>query len=61
MMDANECWQSQREEKVFAIGDTIKPGLLTHAIASGREVAEYIDAYLNGWELVPKKKPVPAW
>jgi NADPH-dependent glutamate synthase beta subunit-like oxidoreductase/glutamate synthase domain-containing protein 3/Pyruvate/2-oxoacid:ferredoxin oxidoreductase delta subunit len=58
MMDANECWQSTRAEKVFAIGDTIKPGLLTHAIASGREVAEYIDAYLNGWELVPKKKPV---
>ncbi len=58
MMDANECWQSKLAEKVFAIGDTIKPGLLTHAIASGREVAEYIDAYLNGWELVPKPKPI---
>jgi NADPH-dependent glutamate synthase beta subunit-like oxidoreductase/glutamate synthase domain-containing protein 3/Pyruvate/2-oxoacid:ferredoxin oxidoreductase delta subunit len=58
MMDANDCWQSSHAEKVFAIGDTIKPGLLTNAIASGREVAEYIDAYLNGWELVAKKKPV---
>jgi NADH dehydrogenase FAD-containing subunit len=57
MMDVNDCWQSLKNEKVFAIGDTIKPGLLTHAIASGREVAEYLDAYLNGWELVAKKKP----
>jgi len=57
MMDATDCWQSNHAEKVFAIGDTIKPGLLTNAIASGREVAEYIDAYLNGWELVAKKKP----
>jgi len=57
MMDVSECWQSVRNEKVFAIGDTIKPGLLTNAIAGGREVAEYIDAYLSGWELVPKKKP----
>ncbi|MRR57122.1 MAG: FAD-dependent oxidoreductase [Deltaproteobacteria bacterium] len=57
MMDVSDCWQSLKNEKVFAIGDTIKPGLLTHAIASGREVAEYLDAYLNGWELVAKKKP----
>jgi NADPH-dependent glutamate synthase beta subunit-like oxidoreductase/glutamate synthase domain-containing protein 3/Pyruvate/2-oxoacid:ferredoxin oxidoreductase delta subunit len=57
MMDVTDCWQSVKNEKVFAIGDTIKPGLLTHAIASGREVAEYLDAYLNGWELVAKKKP----
>jgi NADPH-dependent glutamate synthase beta subunit-like oxidoreductase/glutamate synthase domain-containing protein 3/Pyruvate/2-oxoacid:ferredoxin oxidoreductase delta subunit len=57
MMDVTECWQSVRNEKVFAIGDTIKPGLLTNAIAGGREVAEYIDAYLSGWELVPRKKP----
>jgi len=58
MMDVNECWQSKKVEKVFAIGDTIKPGLLTHAIGGGREVSEYIDQYLNGWELVPRKKPV---
>ncbi|UFS69307.1 FAD-dependent oxidoreductase [Geomonas sp. RF6] len=57
MMNVNDCWQSQKESKVFAIGDTIKPGLLTHAIGGGREVAEYIDQYLNGWELVAKKKP----
>ncbi|NVN92904.1 MAG: FAD-dependent oxidoreductase [Desulfuromonadales bacterium] len=58
MMDVTDCWQSVKNQKVFAIGDTIKPGLLTHAIAGGREVAEYIDAYLSGWELVAKKKPV---
>jgi NADPH-dependent glutamate synthase beta subunit-like oxidoreductase/Pyruvate/2-oxoacid:ferredoxin oxidoreductase delta subunit len=58
MMDANDCWQSAHEAKVFAIGDTIKPGLLTHAIASGREVAEYIDEFLNGNQLVAKTKPV---
>ena len=57
MMEVSDCWQSVKNSKVFAIGDTIKPGLLTHAIAGGREVAEYLDAYLNGWELVPKKKP----
>jgi Pyruvate/2-oxoacid:ferredoxin oxidoreductase delta subunit len=57
MMDVNDCWQSVRNEKIFAIGDTIKPGLLTHAIAGGREVSEYIDAYLNGWEMVARKKP----
>ncbi len=57
MMDVNDCWQSVRDAKVFAIGDTIKPGLLTHAIAGGREVAGYIDAFLNGWELVAEKKP----
>jgi len=57
MMDVTECWQSVKNQKVFAIGDTIKPGLLTHAIAGGREVAEYIDAYLSGWELAPRKKP----
>jgi len=58
MMDVSDCWQSVRAEKVFAIGDTIKPGLLTHAIASGREVAEYIDDYLSGKPLEAKKKPV---
>jgi NADPH-dependent glutamate synthase beta subunit-like oxidoreductase/glutamate synthase domain-containing protein 3/Pyruvate/2-oxoacid:ferredoxin oxidoreductase delta subunit len=57
MMDVTDCWQSVKNGKIFAIGDTTKPGLLTHAIAGGREVAGYIDAYLNGWELVAPKKP----
>ncbi len=36
MMDVDGCWQVTRAPGVFAIGDTIKPGLLTHAIGAGR-------------------------
>jgi len=63
MMDVDDCWQSQHAPGVFALGDTIKPGLLTHAIGSGREVSEYIDDYLGGRELVARKKPemIPQW
>jgi NADPH-dependent glutamate synthase beta subunit-like oxidoreductase/glutamate synthase domain-containing protein 3/Pyruvate/2-oxoacid:ferredoxin oxidoreductase delta subunit len=63
MMDVDDCWQSKQAPGVFALGDTIKPGLLTHAIGSGREVSEYIDDYLGGRELVAKKKPemIPQW
>ncbi|APG27805.1 4Fe-4S ferredoxin [Syntrophotalea acetylenivorans] len=57
MMDVDDCWQSKQAPGVFALGDTIQPGLLTHAIGSGREVSEYIDDYLNGLELVAKHKP----
>jgi len=56
MMDVDGCWQAVRAPGVFAIGDTIKPGLLTHAIGNGNEAAEYIDTYLAGGELVAKKK-----
>ena len=31
------------------IGDTIEPGLLTHAIGHGREAAEQIDDFLAGF------------
>ncbi len=58
MMNVDDCRQSKQAPGVFALGDTIQPGLLTHAIGSGREVAEYIDDYLNGLELVVKPKPV---
>jgi NADPH-dependent glutamate synthase beta subunit-like oxidoreductase/glutamate synthase domain-containing protein 3/Pyruvate/2-oxoacid:ferredoxin oxidoreductase delta subunit len=58
MMDVNDCWQSTHVSKVFALGDTIKPGLLTHAIAGGREVAGYIDEFIAGNPMEPKKKPV---
>ena len=34
-----------------------KRGWELHTAAGGREVAGYIDAYLNGWELVAAKKP----
>jgi heterodisulfide reductase subunit A-like polyferredoxin len=57
MMDVDGCWHSVHAPGVFAIGDTIKPGLLTHAIGNGNEAAEYIDTYLAGGELVAKKKP----
>jgi NADPH-dependent glutamate synthase beta subunit-like oxidoreductase/glutamate synthase domain-containing protein 3/Pyruvate/2-oxoacid:ferredoxin oxidoreductase delta subunit len=34
--------------KVFAIGDAVRPGLLTDAIGAGRRAAQTIDAVLNG-------------
>lgn len=56
MMDVNGCWQVKKAENVFAIGDTTKPGLLTHAIGHGHEAADYCDDLLNGLELVERKK-----
>ena len=56
MMDVDGCWQSTHAPGIFAIGDAIAPGLLTHAIGHGREAAEYIDTFLSGGELVAKKK-----
>ena len=48
---------------VFAVGDVIKPALLTHAIGSGAQVAHAVDAYVRGvvyqpeesGKLVPRK------
>jgi NADPH-dependent glutamate synthase beta subunit-like oxidoreductase/Pyruvate/2-oxoacid:ferredoxin oxidoreductase delta subunit len=57
MMDVDGCWQASAAPGVFALGDAIKPGLLTHAIGAGREVAESIDAFLAGVPLVVKAKP----
>ncbi|NOQ42343.1 MAG: NAD(P)-binding protein [Desulfuromusa sp.] len=57
MAAVDECGQLTQAAGIFAIGDTIKPGLLTHAIGHGREAAEYIDSYLNGEKLVAKHKP----
>lgn len=57
MVDVDDCWQVTRAPGVFAIGDTIRPGLLTHAIGQGLETAEYVDSYLRGQALMPKKKP----
>jgi NADPH-dependent glutamate synthase beta subunit-like oxidoreductase/ferredoxin len=57
MMDVDDCWQVVKAPGVFAIGDTIKPGLLTHAIGAGSDVALLIDDYLGGRDLVPVKKP----
>jgi NADPH-dependent glutamate synthase beta subunit-like oxidoreductase/glutamate synthase domain-containing protein 3/NAD-dependent dihydropyrimidine dehydrogenase PreA subunit len=36
------------DEKIFAIGDMVKPGLLTDAIGAGRRAAETISALLSG-------------
>ncbi|WP_305042717.1 FAD-dependent oxidoreductase [Geoalkalibacter sp.] len=57
MMEVDDCRQVTRAPGVFAIGDTIRPGLLTHAIGHGLEAAEFIDTYLRGEPLVAKKKP----
>jgi len=56
MMDVNGCWQVNKAKNVFAIGDTTKPGLLTHAIGHGHEAADFCDDLLNGLELVERKK-----
>ncbi len=58
MAAVDDCGQLTQAVGIFAIGDTIKPGLLTHAIGHGREAAEYIDTYLQGGKLVAKQKPV---
>ena len=42
--------------KVFAIGDAIKPGLFTNAIADGKHAAENIIKFLNNEELTPIKE-----
>jgi NADPH-dependent glutamate synthase beta subunit-like oxidoreductase/NAD-dependent dihydropyrimidine dehydrogenase PreA subunit len=36
------------DPRIFAIGDVVKPGLLTEAIGAGRLVAQTIDAILQG-------------
>jgi len=36
------------DSQVFAIGDVVRPGLLTHAIGHGRRAAEVIDDLFNG-------------
>ena len=57
MMAVDGCGQAVKAPGVFAIGDTIQPGLLTHAIGNGTEAAESIDTFLAGGELTAKKKP----
>jgi NADPH-dependent glutamate synthase beta subunit-like oxidoreductase/Pyruvate/2-oxoacid:ferredoxin oxidoreductase delta subunit len=57
MMDVDACSQVVKASGVFAIGDTTKPGLLTHAIGGGQEAAFQINDYLAGRELKPIIKP----
>ncbi|MDR2573428.1 MAG: FAD-dependent oxidoreductase [Desulfovibrio sp.] len=47
-------------EGVFAVGDVIKPGLLVHAIGSGRQAALAADAWLRGEKYVPEAKKAVA-
>ena len=57
MMEVDGAWQVVKAPGVFALGDAIQPGLLTHAIGAGREVAESVDIFLAGGTPVAKKKP----
>lgn len=57
MMDVDACGQAVKAPGVFAIGDTIKPGLLTHAIGQGQEAVNYINDLFAGKELAPILKP----
>jgi NADPH-dependent glutamate synthase beta subunit-like oxidoreductase/glutamate synthase domain-containing protein 3/Pyruvate/2-oxoacid:ferredoxin oxidoreductase delta subunit len=57
MMDVDACGQAVKAPGIFAVGDTVQPGLLTHAIGHGQEAANYIDTYLAGRELKPILKP----
>ena len=46
----NEHYQTS-DPKIFAIGDTVKPGLLTDAIGAGRKAAEKIADILSGKDM----------
>ena len=54
-IQVNEFMQT-KNPKVFAIGDSIKPGLFTNAIADGKHAAENIIKFLNNEELAPVKE-----
>ena len=45
-----------KNNKVFAIGDSITPGLFTNAIATGKHAAENIIKFLNNEPLAPVKE-----
>jgi len=53
----NNCSQTS-DDKFFAIGDIVKPGLLTDAIGDGRQAAETISAILSGKKPVVDNRPV---
>jgi len=46
------------DPKVFALGDSVRPGLITDAIGAGRTVAEAIDARLSGKDETFDQLPV---
>jgi NADPH-dependent glutamate synthase beta subunit-like oxidoreductase/glutamate synthase domain-containing protein 3/NAD-dependent dihydropyrimidine dehydrogenase PreA subunit len=53
----NELGQTS-DVKVFAIGDAIKPGLVTHAIGAGKVAADVINAQLMNYRYVPEERAV---
>jgi ferredoxin len=47
------------DPKIFALGDVVKPGLLTDAIGAGRTVAQAIGSLLEGGEVsLMEKRPM---
>ncbi|MBI5300521.1 MAG: FAD-dependent oxidoreductase [Chloroflexi bacterium] len=59
-LDADEYGRT-RDPKVFAIGDVVKPGLLTQAIGMGRVAALALHAQVMGETFVlERKKQIPA-
>lgn len=46
-IDADDAGHTS-DPRVFAVGDAVSPGLVTHAIGHGRKAAEAIDALLTG-------------
>ncbi|NCC26350.1 MAG: 4Fe-4S dicluster domain-containing protein, partial [Deltaproteobacteria bacterium] len=43
----DKTWQTT-DPRIFAVGDIVRPGLLTHAIGAGRKAAMVIDAIIKG-------------
>lgn len=49
-----------RDPRVYAVGDVVKPGLLTEAIGAGRKAALALHAQVMGEQLeLPRKKAIP--
>jgi len=57
MMEVDACGQVVKAPGVFAIGDTVQPGLLTHAIGHGQETIHYINEIFAGRQPEPIPKP----
>ena len=49
-------WFQTTNPKVFAIGDAVRPGLLTDAVGAGRKAAQAITDYLAGRRPMPDKR-----
>jgi NADPH-dependent glutamate synthase beta subunit-like oxidoreductase len=49
----NDIYQTT-DSQIFAIGDAVKPGLLTDAIGAGRKAAQAINDIHPGWQKAPE-------